>query len=131
MNLLQNVVAPVSLLELAIVAGLGVATGWTVHGWQVDAADLAAERAAKVIVDRTNVRDAGIATRLESALLDVQANKSVIDRGIIREIQSPIYRNVCLGDDVVRLLNAGAANARTSDSAEPFAEVPGNPTPAH
>ncbi|WP_342595474.1 hypothetical protein AAGT95_02915 [Salinicola lusitanus] len=112
---------------LAVVAGLAIAagTGWLARGWFEDAQRLTEERAARLVADAAMAREAGIAGVVEDRLAELDANERVIDRGIIREIQQPIYRNVCLGDNAVRLLNDAAAG-RAPESTEPQAQMPGD-----
>lgn len=95
--------------------------GWYVRGLVEDRQQLAVERAANAIRDAAIQRESAIAAKVEERLASLSANQTVIDRGIIRETEKPVYRNVCLGDDVVRLLNAAAAGA--DPTAEPAGEV--------
>ncbi|WP_322528560.1 hypothetical protein R5R73_01360 [Salinicola sp. LHM] len=110
---------------LAVVAGLAIAYGggWLSRGWFEDAQRLTEERAAQLLADAALDREADIAGIVENRLAELDASERVIDRGIIREIQKPIYRNVCLGADAVRLLNDAAAG-RSPDSTEPQAQMP-------
>lgn len=110
---------------LAVVAALAIAVGvgWLSRGWFEDAQRLTEERAAQLLADAALDREADIAGIVENRLAELDASERVIDRGIIREIQKPIYRNVCLGADAVRLLNDAAAG-RSPDSAEPKTQMP-------
>lgn len=90
---------------------------------------LTEERAARLVADAAMAREADIAGVVESRLAELDANERIIDRGVIREIQKPIYRRVCLGDDAIRLLNDAAAG-RTAESTEPPAQMPGHPATA-
>lgn len=112
---------------LAVVAGFVIAagTGWLARGWFEDAQRLTEERAARLVADAAMAREANIAGVVEDRLAELDANERVIDRGIIREIQQPIYRNVCIGDNAVRLLNDAAAG-RAPESTEPQAQMPGD-----
>lgn len=112
-----------------LVAGI-FASGWKVKGWQVDSVNLAVERAAQAIRDDAIQRESGIAGKVEERLSTLTANQTVIDRGIIREIQKPIYQRVCLEPDVIGLLNAAARGEAAPAPAKPAGQVPGNPKPA-
>ncbi|WP_251978559.1 hypothetical protein [Salinicola avicenniae] len=107
---------------IALVAALAFSAGWLTRGWFEDAQRLTEERAARLVADAATAREADIAGIVEERLAELDANERVIDRGIIREIQQPIYRNVCLGDNAVRLLNDAAGRAHTP--AEPAAALP-------
>ncbi|MCE8023677.1 hypothetical protein [Billgrantia aerodenitrificans] len=114
-------------LRLAGLALLLVATAagsWQARGWYEDSHRLTAERALRLAIDAAFARESEIAAGVEARLAELTANERVIDRGIIREIEKPLYRNVCLGDDAVRLLN-DAATGRAPDPAEPAAALSG------
>lgn len=113
-----------------LVAGI-FASGWKVKGWQVDSVNLAVERAAQAIRDDAIHRESGIAGKVEERLSTLTANQTVIDRGIIREIQKPIYQRVCLEPDAIRLLNAAARGEAPADPAKPVGQVPGDAKSAH
>jgi hypothetical protein len=113
-------------LRLAGLALLLVATAagsWQARGWLEDSHRLTAERATQQTINAAMARESEIAANVEARLAELQASERVIDRGIIREIEKPLYRNVCLGDDAVRLLNDAAAG-RAPDPAEPAAALP-------
>lgn len=95
-----------SAAAYAIVAAISFGTGWAVHGWKVDSENLAVERAARAIADKAMTRESGIAAKVEERLAELTANQTVIDRGVIREIQNPVYRNVCMLPTAVDMLNA-------------------------
>lgn len=92
---------------LAVVAAIA-AGGWVGRGWYEDSQDLAEERGAQAAIDAAMERESKIAEKVETRLADLQANERIIDRGVIREIQNPVYRNVCLPAGGLRLLNAAA-----------------------
>ena len=92
---------------LAVVAAIAFG-GWLGRGWYEDSRDLAEERGAQAAIDAAMERESKIAEKVEARLADLQANERIIDRGVIREIQNPVYRNVCVPDSGLRLLNAAA-----------------------
>lgn len=94
-----------------------LATGWQARGWYEDARRLTAEQAARAAIAAALARESAIAATVERRLAELEANERIIDRGIIREVQKPIYQRVCLGDDAVRLLNDAAAG-RAPDPAQ-------------
>ncbi|WP_302141749.1 hypothetical protein [Halomonas alkalicola] len=114
-------------LALLLVA---TATGsWQARGWLEDSHRLTAERATQHTIDAALARESEIAASVEARLAELTASERVIDRGIIREIERPIYRRVCLEPDAIRLLNDAAAG-RTPDPAEPAEPLPGRAAPA-
>ena len=125
--LLGKLFDSVAFYACAIVGMLAFASGWTVRGWFEDSRNLAIERAAAAIEQQALARESVIAAKVEQRLAELKANQTVIDRGIIRETEKPVYRNVCLPDShVIGLLNAAAQGA-AADPAELAGEVPGEP----
>lgn len=109
------------LFALAIsVAGTA---GWLTRGWLEDSHRLTAIEAARETASQALARESVIAGVVEARLSRLDANERIIDRGIVREIQKPIYRNVCLGADALRLLNDAAAG-RAPDSTDPADPLP-------
>lgn len=92
---------------LAVVAAIAFG-GWVGRGWYEDSQDLAEERGAQAAIDAAMARESKIAEKVETRLADLKANERIIDRGVIREIQNPVYRNVCVPDSGRLLINAAA-----------------------
>ena len=92
---------------LAVVAAIAFG-GWLGRGWYEDSRDLAEERGAQAAIDAAMERESKIAEKVEARLADLQANERIIDRGVIREIQNPVYRNVCVPDSGRLLIHAAA-----------------------
>lgn len=109
---------------LAVVAGLFFA-GWQVRGWHEDSRQLAATEAVQKAIDAAMGRESKIAAAVESKLSELKANQTVIDRGVIREVVKPEYRNVCLPDAALRLLADAARGEAKGDTAKPADKVPG------
>lgn len=117
-----------SRIKLAIAAGAVIAAavaGWSAKGWKEDSKRLAAEQAAQKVISAAMARESRIAQQVEGRLAELQASERIIDRGIIREVQKPIYQRVCLEPDVIRLLNH-AATGTAPDTAKPADPVPGS-----
>jgi hypothetical protein len=105
-----------------LIAGLvfGFTGGWKTNGWRYDA-QAAAEHAAAArdLVKRVDRIDEAAAKHE-----DFKAKEEVryVERvKVVRQlVDRPVYRNVCLDDDGVRLLNNAAAGR----------DNPGQPAPA-
>lgn len=120
----------VKLLVIAVVlAGVGLG-GWTARGWFEDAKRLAIVEDRQELAEQIRGDISGIAQTVETRLGELRANERIIDRGIIREIQKPIYQRVCAEPDVVRLLNAALRGESVSGPTEPSVEMPGGTSPA-
>lgn len=120
----------IRVLAYLAIAALCFGSGWKVKGWQVDSENLAIERAAAAIRDQAMARESDIAEKIEQRLGELQANQTVIDRGIIRETEKPIYLRVCLEPGAIGLLNAAARGQAAPVPADPAGQVPGRAQPA-
>ena len=108
-------------VALAVVAAIAFG-GWVGRGWDEDSRDLAEERGAQAAIAAAMERESKIAEKVEGRLADLQANERIIDRGVIREIQHPVYRNVCVPESGRLLINAAARGETVP--AEPTDEMP-------
>lgn len=114
-------------LSKPVLVGIAAAAifyaGWHVRGWKEDSEDLVIERTAKAIADQAMARESNIAEKVEQRLGELKANQTVIDRGVIRETQNTVYRNVCIPESGRVLVNSAARGEAVP--AEPAGEVPG------
>lgn len=101
-----------ALITVAVIAAV-FGAGWTTKGWFEDSKDLAAVEAQQALAALIRQDLGQISTTVEDHLQGLKANERIIDRGIIREIQQPVYRNVCVppDSDAFRLLNSIANGA--------------------
>ncbi|WP_328186927.1 hypothetical protein [Marinobacter sp. OP 3.4] len=110
---------------VAITAVFGA--GWTAKGWLEDSKELAAMEALDRLTANIREGQREISAQVEQRLSELKANERVIDRGVIREIQKPVYQRVCLPDASIRLLNSAASGEAPG---EPADQVPEDaPTP--
>ena len=101
--------------------------GWMARGWFEDSKDLAAVEAQHTLAAEIRKGQAEVSAQVEKRLSELRANERIIDRGVIREIQKPIYQRVCLEPDAIRLLNLAA---KGQAAGEPDGQVPAEPYPA-
>jgi len=103
----------VKLLIVGVVLGAVALGSWTARGWFEDSKDLAALKAQEALAEAVRTDMAQVVVAVDEKLQSLKANERVIDRGIIREIQQPVFRNVCVppGGDAFRLLNQLALGA--------------------
>ncbi|WP_447555696.1 hypothetical protein [Vreelandella sp. EE22] len=118
------------LLASAAALAITFTAGWQVSNWQNESHQLTAERAARKAIAAGLARESEIAANVETRLAELTANERIIDRGIIREIQKPIYQRVCLEPDAIRMLNHAAAGTRP-ESTEFDATLSQRAAPAH
>lgn len=114
-----------SALILVAVAAIAYG-GWMARGWFEDSKDLVAMKAQEALAAEIRAGQAKISKQVENRLKQLRANERVIDRGVIREIQKPIYKRVCFEPELVRLLN----DAQAGHPGKPDGEVPGQSPPA-
>jgi hypothetical protein len=107
---------------LAAVASIS-AGSWMARGWFEDSKQLIAMTAQQALADEIRAGQAEVSAMVEDRLSQLKANERIIDRGVIREIQKPIYQRVCFEPELVRLLN----DAQRGFAAEPTDEVPDKP----
>lgn len=111
------------VLLVATAASL-VAGGWAVRGWYEGNLMLAVLEDRVALVEKVRGDVSGIAKQVEDKLAKLKANERIIDRGVIREIQKPIYQRVCFEPELVELLNASLRGELEPGSAKPAGEVP-------
>ncbi|MBB5322323.1 hypothetical protein [Marinobacter oulmenensis] len=116
------------IVMVAVAIGL-VVTGWTSRGWFEDAKRLAVVEDRQELAEQIRGDVSGIAQSVEQRLGELQANERIIDRGIIREIQKPIYQRVCAEPAVVRMLNAALRGEPDTRPAEPAGQMPPGASP--
>lgn len=120
-------------LQFAIGTGLLITSfsaGWYSRGWLENSQRLTAMQATKATIVASMERESDIARQVEERLAQLQASERVIDRGIIREIEKPVYQRVCLEPDAIRLLNAAAVGA-SPDSTGTVDTMPKDAAAAH
>ncbi len=98
-------------------------TGWMARGWFEDSKDLAAMEAQQALAAKIREDIGGISTKVEDRLNELRANERIIDRGVIREIQKPIYKRVCFEPE-----NSNAALVQAMAEAEGMDDEDREPT---
>ncbi len=94
---------------LIAVSVVGIAAcSWMARGWFEDSRDLVALEAQQALVEEIREGQREVSEQVERRLSGLKANERVIDRGIIREIEKPVYQRVCLNPEAIDLLNNAA-----------------------
>lgn len=89
---------------LSLVAALAI--GWTASNWYSDSLELVATKAAQASTEAAQGRESVVAQVVETALAGLRANEKVILRESVKLVDRPVYHNVCLDADGLRLINA-------------------------
>lgn len=95
-----------------------VAGGWKLHSLVVDSETLASERAAAIAMQYVMEQEFNAALMLEEKLQELKANEKVIHTRERQIVDRPVYRNVCLDDDGLQVLESYATGSSTSLSAD-------------
>ena len=86
-----------------------ISGGWFSNGWYQDsirlAEKVAMEKATKVFTDR----ESEIAVIVTNKLKGLKANERIIERHTKDVVERPVYRNICIDDDGLRILNGYAS----------------------
>ena len=115
-----------ALLAAALLAGLlaGFGGGWKVQAWRWAAAD-GARAEARAEAERLQARAADAAAERHGAeLARLAAERRVITREVERVVESPVYRNVCLDGDGLRVVAAAAGSASAAGQSAPAVSTP-------
>lgn len=110
----------------ALVAGVGL--GWSIADWRADARNLQRERAEALALQGRQRGIQAASERLETQREQRGARERVVVKEVERVLEKPVYRNVCLDDDGLRILadDIAASNARRQlGPALPSASSPG------
>lgn len=92
-------------LFAGVLSGFG---GWTLHSLVVDSRTLAAERAAAVAMQYAMDFEFQTAVAVENKLQELRANERVIHTREREVVDRPVYRNICIDDDGLRIIEAYA-----------------------
>ncbi|MGP9438205.1 hypothetical protein ACT3RR_22545 [Ewingella sp. AOP8-B2-18] len=116
-----------AMIGLAILAVFGA--GWKVGDWYRDSLDLVIDRAATAAGDKARSESQKIASQSGRALEEkLEALKNAQPVEIRTELLKPVFTNVCVSDDFVRMYNTAAENAERTLSRKPVNKMPGNNT---
>lgn len=105
-----------------LAVAVGFAAGWQVKGAFVAKSDLAEQKARDEMIAAIRNHEQEIAARLAEKLQKMQMHERVIEREKLKIVTKPIYNNVCLDSDGVRLINH--ARAATGGTAKPVDALP-------
>lgn len=112
----------VKILVISAVMFALMVLGWTVRGWKEDAARLKEKNAVIAVVDAFHAHEGRVAATLEEKLAQLRANQTIVEKHYAQIVDRPVYRNVCLDDDGLRLIEA--ARRGEAPASQPAATVP-------
>ena len=92
-------------IQIAVAAAL-ILLGWKGRGYYEDSHALAELKGAQAVAEAERAREDTISRSLESKLAALDERQWVVFRDRNKVVTKTVYRNQCLDDDGVRLINA-------------------------
>jgi hypothetical protein len=107
-------------IKLLIAAGIAAAlfvTGWTVRGWKAESDEAREQRLVQQVIDKQRAHESRVAQTLEDKLVRLKANERLVEKHRETIVERPVYRNGCIDDDGVRLIEAARAGKAPASGA--------------
>lgn len=115
-----------------IVVALAFVWGWLTADWRRDSLELAINSAAQVAGNKSRTAMLEVASESARGLEDkLEALESGRPKEIRTEILKPVFTNVCVSDEFIRLYNATVENTERTLSGKPEAQMPYGKSSAH
>lgn len=115
-----------------VVVALAFVWGWLTADWRRDSLELAINSAAQVAGDRSRKTMQEIASESARGLEEkLEALESGRPKEIRTEIIKPVFTNVCVSPDFIRMFNATVENTERTLSGKPEAKMPNGKSSAH
>ena len=115
-----------------VVVALAFVWGWLTADWRRDSLELAINSAAQVAGNKSRKAMQEIASESARGLEDKpEALESGRPKEIRTEILKPVFTNVCVSDDFIRMYNATVDNTERTLSGKPEAKMPNGKSSAH
>lgn len=80
--------------------------GWFINGWYHDSLQLVADKAAASVAEQAASNQLRQAEVLADTLKRLRANERTIYKESVKLVDRPVYSNVCVDADGLRLINA-------------------------
>ncbi|SAD52438.1 hypothetical protein [Enterobacter roggenkampii] len=115
-----------------IVVALAFVWGWLTADWRRDSLELAINSAAQVAGNKSRTAMLEVASESARGLEDkLEALESGRPKEIRTEILKPVFTNVCVSDEFIRMYNATVENTERTLSGKPEAKMPNGKSSAH
>lgn len=109
------------LIVLAAAVG-GFSAGWKSHSGIVSERELAAVNERQAAYDASIKRESVIAEKVASEVAKINANTRIIEREKLKIVERPVYSNVCLDADGLRIIEQARLGSK-ANTGKPAAEV--------
>lgn len=115
-----------------IVVALAFVWGWLTADWRRDSLELAINSAAQVAGNKSRTAMLEVASESARGLEDkLEALESGRPKEIRTEILKPVFTNVCVSDEFIRMYNATVENTERTLSGKPEAQMPNGKSSAN
>ncbi|MGK3227649.1 hypothetical protein ACCW94_21485 [Enterobacter soli] len=115
-----------------VVVALAFVWGWLTADWRRDSLELAINSAAQVAGNKSRKEMLEIASESARSLEDkLEALESGRPKEIRTEILKPVFTNVCVSDEFIRMYNATVDNTERTLSGKPEEKMPNGKSSAH
>lgn len=115
-----------------VVVALAFVWGWLTADWRRDSLELAINSAAQVAGNKSQKAMLEIASESARGLEDkLEALENGRPKEIRTEILKPVFTNVCVSDEFIRMYNATVENTERTLSGKPEAQMPNGKSSAH
>ena len=115
-----------------VVVALAFVWGWLTADWRRDSLELAINSAAQVAGNKSQKAMLEIASESARGLEEkLEGLESGRPKEIRTEILKPVFTNVCVSDDFIRMYNATVENTERTLSGKPEAKMPNGKPSAH
>lgn len=115
-----------------VVVALAFVWGWLTADWRRDSLELAINSAAQVAGNKSRKAMQEIASESARELEDkLEALESGRPKEIRTEILKPVFTNVCVSAEFIRMYNATVENTERTLSGKPEAQMPNGKSSAH
>ena len=120
-------------LVIAVLALLAAfAAGWRVNAWYSDSVELAITTAAHAAGESSRLAGEKVASESGRKLEEkLEALRNAQPVEIRTEVVKPVFTNVCVSADFIRMFNATVENTERTLSGKPEAKMPNGKSSAH
>ena len=106
---------------------LGFGTGWKVRDWKADAAEKARLEAVLKTKEENATKVDAAAVKFEDRKAKVAARERVVIKEVERVVEKPVYRNICVDSDGLRILADDVAASNTGRELAPAVPAASSP----
>lgn len=84
---------------------IGMSSGYLINDWKRDSEDFKIQKRVDEFLEEQRKKQLEASLKLEEKLKELKANEKIIHTKEKEIIERPIYRNICVDDDGLSILN--------------------------